>query len=107
MIIADVAKRLLNATDPQSIGRTVAQLLDWRTLSREIVAAMTDKALKQKDFIVEAIAKEFSKFLAQVNIGDEAKKILEDMTLNISATVDFKNKKIHSKPVTVRKKSKR
>lgn len=97
MLITDVAKRLLNSTDPTNVARTLAQLFDLKGLSKELATNLTERAVKQKDLLIEALAREFSNFLSKINITEEAQKILEGMSLNIQASLDFKDKKTGSK----------
>lgn len=108
-MISEVAKRLLAATDSRSLSRAIAQIWDIRGLSRELVAALTERAVKQKDILIDVMAREFSNFLARINLAEEAQKIMEGMTVTIQASVTFRDGKIKRKPVTVfpRKKNKK
>lgn len=98
MIITDVAKKIL-AKDSGAVGKSISQLFDLKGFSTELAKTLTEKALKQKDLVIEALAKEFSKFLSQINISEEAQKVLEVMTLNIEASINFKDKKPSGKSV--------
>lgn len=61
--------------------------------SRDLMAGFLDKAGKQKDQLVSALSREFVKFLEQINIAEEVQKILDGMTLEVSAKIDFSKKK--------------
>lgn len=93
-MIIDVAKKLAGVIDTVALGKAIAQVWDLRSLSKDLTMALTDKALKQKDVVIEALAKEFSVFLSKINIAEEAQRIMDGMTLEVSAKVHFdKNKK--------------
>ncbi len=66
------------------------QALDF---SKDFIAGLWDKAGQQKDQLVSALSREFIKFLQQINIADEMQKILDGMTLDVQARIDFSRKK--------------
>ncbi|MBF0105164.1 MAG: hypothetical protein HQM16_07540 [Deltaproteobacteria bacterium] len=99
-MITSVAKKIAGITDSKNLSWAVAQVLDLKGLSRDLVNALTEKALRQKDLIIDVIAKEFSKFLSKVNIAEEAHKILDGATLNVQASLNFKNQKPRTATMT-------
>lgn len=93
MIINDVAKRLTGLVDGKSLAQILVQVLDLKSLSSDLMKLLTDRFIKQKDFMIDAMAAEFSKFLARINITEEAQKILEDMSINVTASINLQKKK--------------
>lgn len=108
-MITSVAKKLISMsmTDYKMLGQVLAQVLDLKSLSTDLVAALTDRATRQKDVIIEIMAKEFSNFLSKINIAEEAQKIMDGMTVNITATVQFKDKSLGNPSVKISTESKR
>ena len=60
--------------------------------SKDLITGLWDKAGQQKDQLVSALSREFVKFLQQINIADEMQKILDGMTLDVKARIDFSRK---------------
>ncbi len=75
--------------------------------SKDLINGIWDKAGRQKDQLVTALSKEFVKFLEQINIADEVQKILDGMTLDIHAKIDFSKKNSSLKMIVGEKKAKR
>lgn len=92
MIISDVTKKIASLSDPAHITKAVLSVFDLRSLSSDLVKALTDRAIKQKDLILDVIADEFRKFLERINITEETQKVLAGMKLNVQASLDFKDK---------------
>lgn len=108
-MITNVAKKLIasSLSDYTAIAKILAQLLDLKGLSTDLVNALTDRATKQKDVVIAAMAKEFSNFLSKINIADEAQKIMDGMTINVTATVSFKDRSLGTPTVHMQSTSKR
>lgn len=106
MIINDVAKRLTGLVDGKSLAQILVQVLDLKSLSGDLMKLLTDRFIKQKDLMIDAMAVEFSKFLARINITEEAQKILEDMSINVTASINLqkKNKKLVNGKVKKKKR---
>lgn len=88
--LTDLAKKIVFA----SIG-SAAMARDVVTdskLSKELFSGIMSKAEKRKDEIMEILAREVSKFLGKVNVADEITKALKGMVINLSASIDFKEK---------------
>lgn len=88
----DITKKIATLIDVGSLSRAIAQVWDLRGLSRDLGIALAERIGKQKDVVVEAIAREFTQFLRKIDIAKEMQKILEGMTLKISTTIDFERK---------------
>lgn len=58
--------------------------------SKDLLNGIWDKAGRQKDQLVSALSREFVKFLAQINVAEEMKKILDGLTLEVEAKIHFK-----------------
>ncbi|MBI2338890.1 MAG: hypothetical protein HYU99_00780 [Deltaproteobacteria bacterium] len=88
--LADLAKKIVLA----SIG-SAAMARDAVTdskLSKEIFGGIMSKAEKRKDEIMEILAREVTKFLGKVNVADEIARALRGLVINLSASIDFKDK---------------
>ncbi len=94
---------MLDAKD--KIIKAVTQVWDFKGLSRDLVSALVDRASKQKDILINALAKEFTIFLSKINITEEAQNILEGMTLDIETTIRLKGKQKTSQKKTKKKVS--
>lgn len=103
-MIGGVAKKILNMSDAMAIGKAIAQMLDLRELSQDLSKALTERVIKQKDLVVDVMAKEFSQFLAKLDVAEETKKILDGLSVRIEATVHFDEKK-NSKSTAARPKT--
>lgn len=101
MLITDLAKIIVKVIDSKTLGRTIAQVWDLRGLSRDLAQVLGERIVKQKDIVVEALAREFSDFLARVNVSEEARKILQGMSLNITASVNFNDRSLLSRKISV------
>lgn len=80
--------------------------LDVKTLYKVISQALVDKALQQKDVIIEAVADEMRKFLERANITEEVRKVMRGMTVNLTVTFDFKDNPGSTKNGAKKSKSK-
>lgn len=60
--------------------------------SKDLVTGFLDKAGKQKDQLVSALSREFVKFLEQINVAEELQKVMDGMTVELTAKIDFKKK---------------
>ena len=74
--------------------------------SKDLITGLWDKAGQQKDQLVSGLSREFVKFLQQINIADEMQKILDGMTLDVQARIDFSRKKTTLNFDLARKKAK-
>lgn len=88
-MIIDVAKKIAGVIDSRAVGKGLAQVWDLKSLSKDLAVALGEIAIKQKDLVIEVLAKEFSNFLSKINIAEETKKIMDGMTLELSAKVHF------------------
>ena len=92
MIINDMAKRLTDMVDGKSLAKILVQVLDLKSLSSDLMKVLTDRFIKQKDLMIDAMAVEFSKFLSKLNITEEAQKVLEGMSVTVNATISLEKK---------------
>lgn len=60
---------------------------------REMIGNLLLKAEKTKDDVLELLAREVNKFLGKINVSEEISKALKDLVVNISASIDFGDKK--------------
>jgi hypothetical protein len=61
----------------------------------EVFSNVLSRAEKTKEDLMNVLAKEVSKFLGKINVSDEITKALKDLTINLTASLDFKDKKGH------------
>lgn len=106
-MISEVAKKLLSMTDTKSLSFAIAQLLDMKGLSRDLVVTLTDRASKQKELVLQTMANEFSSFLSKINITEEAQKIMDGMTLTIEAKIHFPDDRIQPESIHITSKPKK
>ncbi|MBX7148015.1 hypothetical protein K1X76_02930 [bacterium] len=66
-------------------------------ITGDFVNGLLSKVEKNKDVLVEMLAKEVSKFLEKVNVGEEIAKAVKGLVINVSASVDFDSKTGKSK----------
>lgn len=65
---------------------------DIKGLSKDLVDGLITKAGKQKDVLLEALVQEISKYLRSIDISTELNKALDNLTVNINATIELKRK---------------
>jgi len=106
-MVIDIAKKIAQLIDNNAIGKAIAQVWDLKGLSKDLAVALTDRVAKQKDVLVDAMAKEFSAFLQKINISEESQKILEGMELNIQGSIEFTKKKPKAKVSKKKKQTKK
>ncbi|MBI4412654.1 MAG: hypothetical protein HY541_09250 [Deltaproteobacteria bacterium] len=88
--LTDLVKKVVFA----SIGSAVMarDVVTDSKLQKELIGGLLSKAEKRKDEIMEILAREVSKFLGKINVADEITKALKGMVINLSASIDFKEK---------------
>lgn len=76
-------------------------------MMQDLISSVMGTIGKQKDILVDVLAREIKNFLAKVNISDELKKALQGMTINLNASFDFEDKKKQhkSKKISVKKRT--
>lgn len=79
---------------------------DMKTLYKMASQAFVDKALQQKDVLVQAVVNECKKFLETANLTEEIRKITEGMTVHLTVSFEFKKPEGKTPAKTAPKKSK-
>lgn len=99
--LGDLAKKIILA----SLGSaSIAKgLIKETSISKEILSNLLGKAEKTKDDLVEMLAREVSKFLGKVNVSEEVIKALKGLVINLTASVDFDEKKGGKPKATIKK----
>jgi|APSaa5957512535_1039671.scaffolds.fasta_scaffold138084_2 hypothetical protein len=105
MKISDVAKRFTSLPDSKTLTKAFINVLDLKNLSNDLVSAVTERALKQKDLVLDMMAKEFTAFLGRINVTEELQKVLKGMTLNLEASFDYKEDTPTKKRAATKKKA--
>lgn len=87
----DLAKKVVFA----SLGSAslAKNLVTDGTMQKQIISGLLGGVEKRKDELLNVLAKEVSNFLSKVNVGEEITKALKGLVVNLSATVDFSEKK--------------
>lgn len=89
--LTDLAKKVVSAgLGSAAIARDV--VTDPK-LRKEVLGSLLSKAEKHKDDLMEILAREVSKFLGKIDVSDEIRKALSGLIINLSASVDFHEKK--------------
>lgn len=65
---------------------------DIKGLSKDLVDGLITRAGKQKDVLVEALIQEISRYLRGIDVSTELNKVLDDLTVNVNATIEIKRK---------------
>ncbi|OGQ08160.1 MAG: hypothetical protein A3G32_08440 [Deltaproteobacteria bacterium RIFCSPLOWO2_12_FULL_40_28] len=100
--LGDLAKKIiLTSLGSASLAKG---LIKETSIPKEILSNLLGKAEKTKDDLVEMLAREVSKFLGKVNVSEEVIKALKGLVINLSASIDFDEKK-GGRPKTTIKKS--
>lgn len=88
---ADLAKKVVFS----SLGSAsmAKNLVTDGTMQKQIISGLLGEAQKRKDELLNVLAKEVSSFLSKLNVGEEITKALKGLVVNLSATVDFSEKK--------------
>lgn len=89
--LTDIVKKVALA----SLGSAsfAKDVITDRNKPKEMIFQILNRAEKTKDDIMEILAKEISKFLGKINVSEELAKALKDLVINVSASVDFGDKK--------------
>lgn len=89
--LTDLAKKVVSAgLGSAAIARDV--VTDPK-LRKEVLGSLLSKAEKHKDDLMEILAREVSKFLGKIDVSDEIRKALSGLIINLSASVNFQEKK--------------
>jgi hypothetical protein len=86
----------------RSPAESIKQVIDYKALYQDLLLNLTDRFLKQKDLIVDVVAKELGKFFSQLNISQELQKTLEGLSIDLNASIDIKRKSSGKKVSRVR-----
>ena len=96
--LTDLARKVVSAgIGSAAIARDV--VTDPK-LRKEVLGSILSKAEKHKEDLMGILAREVSKFLGKLDVSDEIRKALSGLIINLSASVDFQEKKKGGKPVT-------
>lgn len=87
-----LAKRVIAPVDPDLIKKGLMQVWDLKSISKDLVDSLVARALKQKDEIIEVMANELSKFLQRIDVSEELKNMMNDLTIHVDATVELKRR---------------
>ena len=69
MLITEIKRHMMDTFKTKDrLESALAHVLDLKGLSHDLVTALVDKASKQKDVLIAALAREFSAFLSKINI---------------------------------------
>lgn len=96
-MILDAAKKLAGSLDVKTLARALSMALDWKLIATEVAKLAVDRASKQKDQVLDVVAKEVSDFLERVNITEEGKKVLDGMTIEVTAKLSYDKGKLVKK----------
>lgn len=86
------AKKVISPVDPELIKRGLMQVWDLKSVSKDLVDSLVARALKQKDEIIEVMANEFSNFLQRIDVSEELKNMMNDLSIHVDATIDLKHR---------------
>lgn len=88
---ADLVKKVVYT----SLGSAslAKEVLSESSLSKEVIKTIKERASKGKEGFLEILAKEVSNFLGRLNVSEEITKALKGLIINLSASVEFKEKK--------------
>lgn len=88
---SDLAKKIIYT----SLGSAslAKEVLSESSLSKDVIKTIKERASKGKEGFLEILAKEVSNFLGRLNVSEEITKALKGLIINLSASVEFKEKK--------------
>lgn len=75
-------------------------------LHKEVIQNLKTKAGMAKEDLLDVLAHEVSRFLGKINVSEEIQKSLKGLVINLSATIDFDDKKKGLSPTIRVKKAK-
>jgi hypothetical protein len=87
-----LAKKVISPVDPEFIKKGILQVWDLKSISKDLVDSLVARALKQKDEIIEVMANEFSKFLQRIDVSEELKNMMNDLSIHVDATIELKRR---------------
>ena len=91
-LLSGVAKKFLNPKESKAMRDVIYDALDVKKLSKNVADVVVGRVVKQKDALIQAFAKEFSRFLNHLNVTEEAQKILDGLKVDIQASISFEKK---------------
>lgn len=96
-MILETAKKFAGSLDVKTLAKAISMALDWKMVATEVAKLAVDRASKQKDQVLDVVAKEVSDFLERVNLTEEGKKVLDGMTIEVTAKLSYDKGKLVQK----------